>query len=274
MDLKGKAAVVTGASRGLGQRVALTLAAQGIQVALVARNEQQLNDTLKQIQRQGGSGCAIVADVADTKSVEQVKDKVEKALGKPSILVNGAGVFGPIQLIKDSDPQQWIETLTINMVSPYLLCRAFVNGMIEQGWGRIVNFTSAASLHPPGPLNSAYATSKVAINQFTRHLAAELEGTGVTANVIHPGDVKTDMWAYIKDVVNTIPGKDGEAYRQWARWVEETGGDDPQKAADLVLDLLGDKAASVSGQFLWIRDGLQAPIPSWGEPTTTQPWRE
>lgn len=274
MDLKDKIAVVTGASRGLGQRVALTLASQGACVALVARSTQQLNDTVQQINQQGaGKGYAIVADLTDTTSLDGIKREVETALGKPSILINGAGVFGPIQLIKDSDPQQWIETMTINMISPYLLCRAFVNGMIEQGWGRIVNFTSAASLHPPGALNSAYATSKVAVNQFTRHLAAELAGTGVTANVIHPGDVKTDMWAYIKEVVDTIPGKDGEAYRQWAHWVEETGGDDPQKAADLVLDLMSDAAASVTGQFLWITDGLQAPIPSWGEPTSTQPWR-
>ena len=70
--------------------------------------------------------------------------------------------------------------------------------MMAAGWGRIINFSSAASLHPPGPLNSAYGTSKVALNQFTRHLAAELAGTGVTANVIHPGEVKTAMWASIK----------------------------------------------------------------------------
>ena len=274
MSLQGKIAVVTGASRGLGQRVAFTLAAQGIRVALVARSERLLHEAVQQINAKGGIASAVMADIADTRSVEHIKAEVEKALGAPSILVNGAGVFGPIQLIKDSDPKQWIDTMTINMISPYLLCRAFVNGMIEAGWGRIVNFTSAAALHPPGPLNSAYATSKVAINQMTRHLAAELVGTGVTANVIHPGDVKTDMWAYIKDEVEAIPGTEIDGYRQWARWVEQTGGDDPQKAADLVLDLLSDKAASVSGQFLWIKDGLQAPIPSWGEPTSTQPWRE
>ena len=85
------------------------------------------------------------------------------------------------------------------MVGPYLTCRAFVGGMIERGWGRIVSFSSAAALHPPGPINSAYGTSKAALNQFTRHLAAELVGTGVTANVIHPGDVKTEMWADISD---------------------------------------------------------------------------
>jgi NAD(P)-dependent dehydrogenase (short-subunit alcohol dehydrogenase family) len=71
--------------------------------------------------------------------------------------------------------------------------------MVDAGWGRIVNVSSAAALAPPGPLNSAYATSKVALNQLTRQLAAELVGTGVTANVIHPGEVKTEMWADIRD---------------------------------------------------------------------------
>ena len=122
-------------------------------------------------------------------------------------------------------------------------------------------------------LNSAYATSKVALNQFTRHLAAELEGTGVTANVIHPGDVKTEMWATIRAEAERL-GPEAEAYRKWVRWVEQTGGDDPQKAADLVLRLSRDEAAGITGQFLWIEGGLQSPIPSWGEPTTTQPWRE
>jgi NAD(P)-dependent dehydrogenase (short-subunit alcohol dehydrogenase family) len=145
--------------------------------------------------------------------------------------------------------------------------------MIQNRWGRIINFTSAAALHPPGPLNSAYATSKAALNQFTRHLAAELEGTGVTANVIHPGDVKTDMWAAIRAEAQRM-GPEAEAYRDWVRWVEQTGGDDPQKAADLVLRLLGDEAAGTNGKFLWIEGGLQSPIPSWGEDAGTQPWRE
>ena len=78
----------------------------------------------------------------------------------------------------------------VNTVSSYLTSRAFVGGMIKQGWGRIINVTSAAALHKPGPINSAYGTSKAALNQFTRHLAAELINTGVTTNVVHPGEVK------------------------------------------------------------------------------------
>ena len=151
----------------------------------------------------------------------------------------------------------------IDAVAPYLLTRAFVGGMIDAGWGRIVNITSAASLHPPGPLNSAYGTAKVALNQFTRHLAAELAGTGVTANVLHPGDVKTDMWADIRDRA-LAAGPAAEAYQQWVRWVDETGGDPPHKAVDAVLRLCDDEAADISGPVLLDRRPAAGADPELG----------
>lgn len=272
-NLQGKIAVVTGASRGLGRRVAIRLASCGAKIALVSRNAEQLRETERMIQASGGTAMAFASEIGNVFAVEKLKTQIESALGEPAILVNAAGIFGPIQLIKDSDAARWIETITINTIGPYLTCRAFAGGMIRNRWGRIVNFTSAASLHPPGPLNSAYGTSKAALNQMTRHLAAELAATGVTANVIHPGDVKTDMWAAIRDESDTL-GPEGEAYRQWVRWVEETGGDNPEKAADLVLNLMNNEAADVTGLFLWIEDGKQKPIPSWGELNDKQPWRK
>ena len=173
-------------------------------------------------------------------------------------MINAAGIFGPIALVKDSNPEEWVETLAINAVGPYLVTRAFVDGMIDARWGRIVNLSSAASLHPPGPLNSAYATSKVALNHFTRHLATELEGTGVTTNVIHPGDVKTAMWADIRDKAGALSGE--QDLENWVAWVEETGGAPPEKAARLVIEII---ESEVNGRFLWIDDPLQTPIPSW-----------
>jgi NAD(P)-dependent dehydrogenase (short-subunit alcohol dehydrogenase family) len=196
---------------------------------------------------------------------------VHDQLGPPAILVNAAGMFGPIAMIRDTDPRAWIQTVMVDGMAPYLTSRQFVGGMVDAGWGRIVNITSAASLHPPGALNSAYGTAKVALNQFTRHLAAELEGTGVTANVIHPGDVKTDMWQDIRDRV-AVMGPEAEPYRQWAAWVEETGGDPPAKAVDLVLELTSDAGADRNGEFCWVRDPLQAPIHSWDKPTDERPW--
>lgn len=271
VSLQGKVALVTGAGRGLGRQTALHLAAQGATVIAVSRNGDELRQTVQTIQQAAGAAHAMPADISRLEAVEAVKLEVEQRFGLVSILVNAAGIFGPIQMIKNSDPTRWVDTLAINLFGPYFTCRAFASGMIQRGWGRIVNFTSAAALHPPGPLNSAYATSKAALNQFTRHLAAELEGTGVTANVLHPGDVKTEMWATIRAEADRM-GPEGEAYRQWVRWVEETGGDDPQKAADLVLRLVSDEAASINGQFLWIESGLQSPIPSWGNGRGAQPW--
>lgn len=274
MDLRGKIAVITGASRGVGQRIAMRLARDGAACALVARGVDGLNATAAEIRAAGGRAEVFAADLGHSTPdmARELRRAVETALGTPTIVVNAAGVFGPIRLIRDVDPAEWLETIAINSLTPFLLCREFVGGMIERRWGRIVNVTSAGALHHPGPSNSAYATSKVALNHFTRHLAAELADTGVTANVIHPGDVKTEMWADIRRKSRDL-GPEAEGFRAWVNWVEETGGDDPDKAADLVSSLMTDAAAAVNGRFLWIENGLQAPIPSWGEPTGTQPWR-
>lgn len=260
MKLRDKIAVVTGAGRGLGRSTALRLAALGAGVVLVARSEKQLRETAGLIANAGGRAIILPMDLTREQSPDRLRDAVEAALGRPSILVNAAGLFGPLSLLRDSDPESWIEALMINTVAPYVTCRAFVGGMIEAGWGRIVNVSSAATLLAPGPVDSAYGTSKAALNQLTRHLAAELDGTGVTANVIHPGDVKTGMWADISAKAGRL-GPEAAAYKDWARWVDETGGDDPEKAAGLIMRIVGD--AAVNGQFLWIEKGLRNPIPSW-----------
>jgi NAD(P)-dependent dehydrogenase (short-subunit alcohol dehydrogenase family) len=111
----------------------------------------------------------------------------------------------------------------------------------------------------------------VALNQFTRHLAAEISGSGVTANVIHPGDVKTEMWADIKEKALAL-GEVGKDYTGWVNWVAETGGDDPKKAMELVLEIVSKSHDQVNGRFLWIKEPLQAPIPSWEDPVDARPW--
>lgn len=268
-----RVAVVTGAGRGLGRGVAVALAGRGHPVVGVARDPAQLAETVDIVRAAGGRMVSRPTDVADPSAVESLATFVRDQFGPPLILVNAAGIFGPIAMIRDTDPRAWVQTVMIDGIAPYLTSRQFVGDMIDAGWGRIVNVTSAASLHPPGALNSAYATAKVALNQLTRHLAAEVAGTGVTANVIHPGDVKTDMWQDIRDRV-AVMGPEAEPYRQWATWVEETGGDPPSKAVDLVLRLTSDEGADVNGRFCWVDDPLQAPIPSWGEAGETQPWRK
>ena len=271
---RDRVAVVTGAGRGLGRAVAVALAGRGHPVVGVARDAAQLAETADLATAAGGGRMLTrPTDVADTAAVAELGDFVRAQLGPPAILVNAAGMFGPIAFVRDTVPDDWVRTVMVDGIAPFLTINQFVGGMIDAGWGRIVNITSAASLHPPGPLNSAYATAKVALNQLTRHVAAEVEGTGVTANVIHPGDVKTDMWQDIHDRV-AVMGPEAEPYRQWADWVAETGGDPPSKAVDLILRLTSDQGADINGRFCWIEEPLQAPIPSWGGPETTQPWRK
>lgn len=270
-DATARVAVVTGASRGLGREIAVGLARHGHPVAFVARSATDLESVVSEVAAQGATAAAVAADVTGPDAVESMRRRVVDELGEPRIVVNAAGVYGPIALVRDTDPQEWIATLMVGAVAPYLVCRAFVGAMVDAGWGRIVNLTSAAALHPPGPLTSAYGTAKVALNQFTRHLASELAGTGVTANVLHPGDVKTPMWADIRERAE-LGGPAAEAYRQWASWVAETGGDPPQKAVAAVLRLCADDAAGTSGQFCWIDDPLQAPIPSWDTVVDDRPW--
>jgi NAD(P)-dependent dehydrogenase (short-subunit alcohol dehydrogenase family) len=261
-QLAGKVAVITGAGRGLGRHVACGLAARGASAVLIARNSDQLAETAAAIRDQGGQSLSIRADIGKPEEVDVLKARVLAEFKTVDILINAAGVFGPIQPIGESDVARWLETMQTNLIGPYLTCRAFVDGMVERGWGRIINFSSAAAFHTPGPLNSAYATSKVALNHFTRHLAAEIVGKGVTANVIHPGEAKTAMWAAIREE-SAQAGSIGEAFRQWAAAVGESGGDPPEKALELVLDLIEGEHANTSGKFLWIKNGQQTPIPSW-----------
>lgn len=271
VDQEGRVAVVTGGGRGLGRGVALGLASAGAMVVAVARGVRQLAETERLAADLPGQVTGISCDVADPSAVAILGETVRARFGPPTILVNAAGRFGPIALIADVDPTEWVRTVQVDAIAPFLTVRAFLGGMLEAGWGRIVNVTSAASLHPPGPLNSAYGTAKVALNQLTRHLAAEISGSGVTANVIHPGDVRTDMWADIRDKVARL-GPIADGYRSWVEWVGQTGGDPPQKAVDLVLRLTSDAGADTNGRFCWIDDPLQSPIPSWDEPADERPW--
>ena len=252
-------ALVTGASRGIGKEIALALQAAGNKVIAVSRSGDAISDLI----------ISIKCDVADRKAVDSMAKDVATKYGTVDILVNAAGVFGPIDLIQDADPDEYIETIMIDALAPYFTSRVFLPGMLEKKWGRIINLSSAAALHPPGKLNSAYATAKVALNQFTRHLAAEIAGRGVTANVIHPGDVKSDMWADISKKANEL-GEAGADYKAWVDWVAKTGGDDPKKAGELILKLVADE--KTNGMFCWIDAPLQAPIPSWDEPSDERPW--
>jgi NAD(P)-dependent dehydrogenase (short-subunit alcohol dehydrogenase family) len=255
-------AVVTGAGSGIGTVVAAALARHGCDVAVVGRRSDRIEKVSAEICAAGGKAAAFACDVRDPAAVQSLYRDVSSKFGKTSILVNGAGVFEEIVSIRESDPAKWIDTIQVNTIGPYLTSRAFMGDMISQKWGRIINISSAASVVGPVGVSSAYQLSKVALNWFTRQLAAELEGTGVTANAMHPGEVKTEMWASLKEQA-AARGKAGVGMLKWAKLVEDTGGDPPEKTAELILKLIDPASDSVTGQFLWIANGLKRPVQTW-----------
>src|SRR5579871_206737 len=261
--LEGHVAVVTGASRGIGREIAIALSRRGSEVVVSARGRDELEQTVAAIDEAcGRAALAVIADVTRPADVEHLRAQTRARFGPASILVNAAAVFGPLEPFSRTDPRDWVHTLLVNAVGPYLTCRALVPDMLAAGWGRIVNISSAASLLEPGPLDSAYSTSTAALNRMTRHLAAELAGSGVTANVVHPGSVKTAMWAEIRDKVLLL-GEEGELFRAWVERVAETGGDPTSKSVDVVLELVGPGSDATNGVFCWPREALDEPVESW-----------
>ncbi len=255
----GEVAVVTGAGTGIGAAVAVALAQQGLKVALVGRRLSKLERTASRIHHENGLCKSISADVGNAADVERLR-QVCDSMGRTVILVNSAGIHCEMVPISKSTPESWINTLTVNTIGPYLMCRHFMGDMVSHGWGRIFNISSAAAIGAPGSVGSVYQLSKVALNHFTRQLADELEGTGVTANAIHPGEVKTEMWAAIREEGER---RGDDNVRRWADMVKETGGDPPEKTAELILEMLAKEQDGVNGKFLWIHDGIQKPRPAW-----------
>jgi NAD(P)-dependent dehydrogenase (short-subunit alcohol dehydrogenase family) len=257
---QGRIAVITGAGTGVGSVVAQKLAGAGHTVALVGRRAGKIEQIAHEIRSAGGKASAFKGDISNPDDVRNIFRRITDQLGVAGVLVNNAGVFGQVVPIAASDPADWIQTMRINVNGPYLMAREFVSAMVARGWGRIINVSSAAALHPPGGHSSAYQLSKVALNWFTRQLAAELNGTGVTVNAMHPGDLKTEMWASIK---SQSEDEGNQGMLSWAKMVDQSGGDPPEKAAELILSLLKPESDSITGQFLWINDGIKKPMPSW-----------
>lgn len=252
-------AVVTGAGGTVGRAIALALAENHWNVALVGRTPATLNAVQAEI---GSGGCStFCCDVSDAAAVHDLRQAIGRWAGAPSVLVNAHGQFGPMASMLDADPEAWLDVFRTNFDGTYLMCHALVPDMIAAGFGRVLNVTSAASLGEPRVGGTAYATSKVAVNQLTRHLAVSLRGTGVTANVFHPGEVRSSMWS---DIRAAAAGDDAETagFAAWADRVANSGGDPAEKAGRLVIDVIS-SPRPVNGAFLWIDDPLQPPRPAW-----------
>jgi len=230
--LKGQVAIVTGGGRGLGRAVAEALAALGASVVVASRNAPELDEVVKSIRRTKGHALAQTADVSDDRQVQELVLATERWVGPATILVNNAGVIEPVAPLARSDAALWLRNVGVNIGGTYLPTRAIIPGMLERGFGRIVNISSGAATQPSHGL-TAYAASKAGVVQLTRSLALELEGTGVTAVSYHPGSMDTEMQGRLRRR-STADFQRADEYRQM-----ETEGKliDPRRAARVIAYL-------------------------------------
>jgi len=259
--MTGKTCLVTGANSGIGKETAIGLARMGARVLLVCRNQKKGEDARADIERETGSSRLdlLIADMSSFGSVRALAAQVRQRYSRLDVLINNAGAAVPSRTLSADGIEM---TVAGNYLGAALLTFLLLDLLKSSAPSRIVNVSSAAPLYPPAAVNSAYGTSKAALNQMTRHLAAELEGTGVTANVMHPGSLKTEMWADMKRRIADA-GAGGEGHADWIDMVERTGGDSTDRAIELVLELLGEEGAETNGRFCWPAGIVEEPLPSW-----------
>lgn len=240
-----RVALVTGGSRGIGRACAYTLAASGHVVAVnYARNAAAAEETVAMIETDGGTAQAFQADVSDAEAVTAMFERVGEALGPVSVLVNNAGVTrdGLLLRMKQDD---WSAVLETNLTSVYLCTKAALRSMVRRKWGRIISMSSVAALSGnPGQAN--YAASKAGVIGFTKSVAKEVGARGITANVVAPGFIATDMTDAL--------GADAMAEALTSISLGRLG--EPNDVAGAVAFLASDVAGYITGQTITVDGGL------------------
>lgn len=192
MELSGKNALVTGASRGIGKGIALALADKGANVAVNYHKNTELAQTVvEDIRAKGVRAIAIQSDVSQKSDVEKMVAAIQQEFGEIDILVNNAAIDVPGKKFLDIDEAEWDRVITINLKSVYTCCQAVLKSMIPRRQGKIVNISSIAGLR--GSSSAPYVASKSGMIGITMCLARELAQFGITVNAVAPGLVETDM---------------------------------------------------------------------------------
>ena len=252
MNLQGKVALITGASRGLGRAMAVELSAAGAAVILVGRDRTKLEETAAaaaQRDKQSSAQIAVfVTDVSVEAQVLALQEHVAKQFGRVDILVNNAGINLRKPLVQFT-LDEWHRVMDANLTSVFLMCRAFIPLMQGRNWGRIINLSSIMS-HVSLPGRTAYSSSKAALLGFTRALAQELAPDGITVVGISPGPFATEL--------NTALINDAELNRQFLTKIPLGRWGKPEEIGKLARFLCSDDAGFITGTDILIDGGWTA----------------
>ena len=238
-ELAGRTALVTGGGRGIGRACCIKLAEAGADVAINYRsNDAAARETAGLVEAAGRNAHVVRADVSVQDDVQRMVAEVEESLGPVDLLVNNAGVFdfGPHDEVTH---ELWQRTLDCNLTGPYFVIWALKRGMIERGFGRIVNMSSISALNPR-PMSIAYAVSKAGLVSLTQSLAVALAGHGIRINAVAPGLIDTDI------LEGVAPDKLDALIK--ATPIPRMG--TPAEMAEVVLFLLSERSSFMTGQTL------------------------
>ena len=254
MLLQDSRAVVTGGGRGIGAAVARALAEAGASVVVASRTEGDIEQLASKLRAEGHQAWSVVCDVSDPQSIRDLARSATDRLERVDILVNGAGIASSAPLHKLT-LEDWNRVISVNATGTFLCTQAFISGMVERKWGRVVNVASVAGLSGSRYI-AAYSASKHAVIGFTRCAAAEVAQHGVTVNAVCPGFVDTDMTAESLDrIVESTGISRDEALAAILDTTPQRRLFEPEEVAHAVLSLCDEKAKGINGQAIVLDGG-------------------
>lgn len=255
VELQGKAALITGAGRGIGRAIALAYAREGASLSLAARSTLELEETARKCRELGADVLVTSTDVTDLDQVERLVGATVGRFATIDILVNNAGIAGPLGLLETNDIEAWLHTIQINLMGVYLCCRSVVPVMRKNNSGRILNLSGAGAVNAWANM-SAYCSSKAAVVRLTEVLALELAETSITVNALGPGSIHTQMWEEMTEAASEVGA---DFIHETGLRVTSGGGASIDRCADLAVWLAGDDAAGLSGRIISaVNDDLES----------------